>query len=351
MADTKYEIKEKRDLPESMTEIVADLGYDFYDKYRTRAVAKLNSEISLDGFRKGYVPEDVLVKALGEFSVVEECARMAVEEAVPHIVMENERDTLGRPSVSIKTLAKGNPLIVSIKLAKLPKIELPDYKKISAEVNAGAKPPEEASEKEVDEALINIRRYLKQTSEQGKMADEKQKTETENLPELTDALAQTFGNFKNLAEFRENLRRDVSADKKRKSKEKVRLHIVEELTKGMKMELPKVLVDGELQRMESEFKQDIIRFGVKVEDYLKQAGKSLQNLREEWTEHAKKRVTMELVIFEISKKENIMPAEEMIEKEVSHLKDHLKDASEDNLRSFVTNMLTKEKVFEFLESI
>ena len=60
---------------------------------------------------------------------------------------------------------------------------------------------------------------------------------------------------------------------------------------------------------------------------------------------------MNLILPKIAQAENIKPDAEKIEEEVKHIKEHHKEADENNLRIYVASILVNQKVFEFLESL
>lgn len=64
--------------------------------------------------------------------------------------MENKIEAIGQPEVSILKLAKGNPFEFKAKVAVLPEVRLPDYKKIALEVKRNKILVEDG---EVEEAL------------------------------------------------------------------------------------------------------------------------------------------------------------------------------------------------------
>ena len=95
---------------------------------------------------------------------------------------------------------------------------------------------------------------------------------------------------------------------------------------------------------------DITNAGMKMEDYLKQIGKTDADLRKEWRADAEKRAKLQMIIHTISEKENLKPTEEEIEKDVTQITTMYKDADPARARSYVEQMLENEKVFHFLET-
>jgi len=154
-------------LPQSEIEITADMPATVFDVYRQAALKNINESITIDGFRKGNVPEKVLLAKVGEKTVLEEMAELALSDAYPAIVIDHTLDPVGRPEISITKMAVGNPLEFKIRTAIMPEVKLGDYKKIAKEAFAlksetnkkdGTDEKSAVSEKEIDEALAHFKK-------------------------------------------------------------------------------------------------------------------------------------------------------------------------------------------------
>jgi trigger factor len=140
-------------------------------------------------------------------------------------------------------------------------------------------------------------------------------------------------------------------DKKAKAKDKLRAIIADELAQKTLADMPASMIDSELNRIEAQFNADIERMGVKMDDYLKHAKKSLEDIRKEWRPHAEKKAKIQLIINQISDTEKIKPSKEEIEEEVKHILNHYKDADREKATIYAETVLTNDKVFRFLEEI
>ncbi|MBI5072090.1 trigger factor [Candidatus Falkowbacteria bacterium] len=130
-------------------EIPAEELKNFLDK----AAAMLALETKIDGFRPEKVPFDVLAKHVGEMTIYEKAAELAVEKTYPKVIKDEHLETLGSPEISIVKLAPGNPLIYKAKVALVPKIKLGDYHKIKI-----SRKKNEVAEEKVDAALREIQK-------------------------------------------------------------------------------------------------------------------------------------------------------------------------------------------------
>ena len=82
--------------------------------------------------------------------------------------------------------------------------------------------------------------------------------------------------------------------------------------------LPKSMVDREVEQLMNDAQSHAARGGVAFEEYLKQNGKSEEELREEFRAEAERRVKGTLLIENIAKKENIAATSPPISPKNSH---------------------------------
>lgn len=136
---------EIKKLPQSTLELRGEVPTEIFESFREVALGALGKEVKLPGFRPGHVPNDVLTREIGEHKVLERMAELALSNHYPKILAENKIDALGRPSISITKLAKGNPLGFIITTAIHPEIKLPDYLKLAKEFNGKGDPSVEGS--------------------------------------------------------------------------------------------------------------------------------------------------------------------------------------------------------------
>ena len=69
------------------------------------------------------------------------------------------------------------------------------------------------------------------------------------------------------------------------------------LIKDSKIDMPKALIENELDKMEGQFKGDIANMGLQPEDYLKHIKKTWEDLRKEWKPDAEKRSKTQLILL------------------------------------------------------
>jgi len=349
-----YENAVTKKLEKSQVEITASIPSPIWESFHEQAIRSLNESISIDGFRKGNIPENVLVAKIGEMTLLEEMAELALPKAYIQILIDQKIDAVGKPQISITKLAKGNPLEFKAVTAVVPEIKLPDYKKLaSAQISKAGKPDVVVSDKDIEDAILRIRKTHashKGHNHEKMTPEEHDKVIMANLPELTDDFVKKIGDFTDVPDFKVKLSQMLANDKKATAKEKVRIAIADAIAMETVVELPEIMVQSELDRTQAQFDADVERMGVKFDDYLKHAKKTLEDVRKEWRPHAEKKVKLQLILNEISRIENIKPTPSEIDIEVNHIVEHYKDADRERASIYAETVLTNEKVFEFLEN-
>jgi trigger factor len=140
-------------LQKNTVELEVEVPAEELKTFLDKAASLLALEVKIDGFRPEKVPFDVLAKHVGEMTIYERAAELAVEKTYPKIVKDEHLETLGSPEISIIKLAPGNPLIYKAKVSLLPQIELGDYHKIKL-----SRKKIDLEEKKVDAALHDLQK-------------------------------------------------------------------------------------------------------------------------------------------------------------------------------------------------
>lgn len=366
---------------DSTVKIEGELPFAHLEKHRKRSIETLGKDVSIDGFRKGHIPENVLVKHVGEMAVLTDMAERALSDAYPEILKEHEIDAIGRPEIGITKIAEGNPLGFTATVAVMPKVTLPDYKTLAKEQNT-KKESDEVTNPEVEEAIEKIQRQklsydrIQEKAKQKAEAEEAAKKagddgltlptpesvskkdedpeevdhSKEPVPELTDEYVKTLGNFETVEDFKKKIRSHLENEKKAEVLGKHRAAVTDAIIEKSEIKLPQIMIDSEMGQMFGQMEEDLKRANLTMDNYLEHIKKTREDLQKEWTPAAEKRAKTQLILNEIAKIENITPDKEKVDAEVKHLLEHYKDADEVRVRIYVESMLRNEKVMEFLES-
>ncbi len=350
-------------LPKSAVEIEGELESSAFESYFDKAVKHLGEDFELDGFRKGKVPTDVMLSNIPEIRILEEMAQLAISEHYPKVIAEQKLDIISQPEISITKLARNNPLNFKIKVAVLPEFTLPDYKSIAKktlESLTEADKSIEISDAELGQTIMDIRKSRAPKVKVGEIPHEHKEGEDhdhdalvvdeKNLPEWNDEFVQALGPFENIADFTEKLKENLKLEKTNLIREKTRLKIMEAIIEATVIEVPEIIVALETEKILYRMESDIAGMGMNFDDYLKHLNKTKEDLKKEFEKDAEKKAILSLILNQIAKVENLEPNTEDIEKEVAHIMEHYKDADKSRAEAYAHNILTNEKIFQFLET-
>lgn len=350
---TTYTNIEVKKLPKSVAEITGNIPVEIIEKAKIKALKELVKDAEMPGFRKGNVPEKIVVQNLGELKILQEAAYIALEEAWPQVLLESKLSIFGDPHISITKLAPGNPVEFKIKVYTMPELILPDYKKI-AKKEVGVETKIEVTEKDIEDVVLEIRKHkahekLHETKEAHDHEKFVESVKEGDLPPVTDEFVKTVGDFKDVTDFKNKIRENIIKEKEWKAKDKKRGVMLDKLIGETKGDIPDILIEGELDRMTTQFKGDVERAGSTYEKYLEQIKKTDGDIRKEWRESAEKRAKLQLIIGKIAELEKIEPEKDQIEKEVEAIMKQHKDADKNRVQAYVMMMLSNEKVMLWLE--
>ncbi len=351
-------------LPNSEIEIEGELEAIPFEAYFTKALKKLGEKVEIDGFRKGKIPDNILISKLPEMSILEEMAELALQEYYPKVFEHEEVksfDLISRPEVSITKLARNNPLGFKIKAGVLPEIKLPDYKKAAHEVLAAVTDAEKnivITDEDVENTIQDIlksrapKKHVSEipegaVNENGEIEKEDVK---EELPVFNDEFVQNIGPFKDVEDFKTKLKINLKLEKENAQKEKTRLKIIEKIIEASTLEVPEILVTVEVDKILYRMESDITAMGLKFEDYIKHLNKTIEDLRAEFRPDAEKKAKLGLILNEIAKVEKIVPDPELVAAEVAQIMEHYKDADPERAKIHAENVLMNEQIFKFLET-
>ena len=143
---------EKKDLEKSQVELNVELSLEEFKPYIEKGAIKVSKDVKIDGFRQGKVPYEMLKQKIGEMTILEEAARMAINDTLNEAIKEKVKaQPVGNPKVDITKLAPDNPLGYKVVLALLPKVELKSYKDLKIK-----KRTVEIKEKDVETMINNL---------------------------------------------------------------------------------------------------------------------------------------------------------------------------------------------------
>ena len=177
------------------------------------------------------------------------------------------------------------------------------------------------------------------------------------LPELNDEFAAKCGPFTDIKELKADIKREITAQKEREAKEKLKDELVAELADSSKVALPELLIDDQLRSIEQDLMQNLSYRGLTMDSYLKTQGfkDEADWQKKEARPAAEKRVKAGLVLAELSKELGVEVSREELDRQISTFKQQYgKDAKlaarfdDPNVHRDIANRMITDKTIDKL---
>ena len=136
-------------------------------------------------------------------------------------------------------------------------------------------------------------------------------------PELDDDFAADISEFNTFAEYKDSIVKELTEKINKSNDIAAENALVEKAVENAEMDIPQAMIDDQAEYMVREMGMRMSYQGLKMEDYLKYTGQTMDDLKAMYKPEAEKRVKTELVIDAIRKAENIEPGEAEIEKAIA----------------------------------
>jgi len=157
------------------------------------------------------------------------------------------------------------------------------------------------------------------------------------LPELDDDFAIDTTEFDTLDEYRNDLKEKMQLSSDESAERANRDRVIEKCVENMKVEIPEVMVDQEVEDMVNNFEQQLSQQGLNIEQYAQFTGGSLDDLKASMRKDALIRVETGLLFDAIVVAENIEATEEDLEEEYKKFADAQEKTVEEIKALFARN--------------
>ncbi|WP_044296491.1 trigger factor [Robinsoniella peoriensis] len=139
------------------------------------------------------------------------------------------------------------------------------------------------------------------------------------LPEADDDFAKDVSEFDTLAEYKEDIKKNLAEKKEKEAKTAKENAVVAKIVENATMEIPDPMVDGQVRQMADDFARRIQSQGLSVEQYFQFTGMSAEKLFEQMRPEAEKRIQNSLVLEAVAKAEDIQISDEKVEEELAKM--------------------------------
>lgn len=174
-------------------------------------------------------------------------------------------------------------------------------------------------------------------------------------PKEDDALAKKCGDFKNMAELKADIKKNLEAQNRHRAEEQYKDALVKELVEKSKVAAPEILIQDQLRLIKDDVSRNAQSYGMTFEQYLERAGQKLEEWEKEAKKLAEERVKASLVLQILSREQKIAATEEEVAAKIAELKDvygkskeAMANLKKPEVRQDLKNRLTIDKTMDFL---
>ena len=139
------------------------------------------------------------------------------------------------------------------------------------------------------------------------------------LPALDDEFAKDVSEFDTLDELKKSVKAQLEEAKKADADNKVTNDLLEEVVKGMEVDVPAVMIEAEIDNIVNNFNYRLQSQGLDLNTYLSYTGMEIAAFREGYKENAEAQVKLSLAVEAIVKAENIEATEDEVNAEYENL--------------------------------
>ncbi len=289
----------KEKLPKNTTQLIVDVPKLDIKKEEEEAFSRLQSQLTVEGFRQGKAPKDIAEKHISKEALYQELAQKLISRIYQEVISKENLKPIISPKVDLvkakatSDVAKeGEDWQIKITLAEKPVVELGDYKKVVKEVKALA-----------EKSNIWV---------PGK---------------------------------------DKEAKKPEEDKSKLLNEILTALLKETKLEISDLVVDEEINHRLTHLVDEIQKIGLTTENYLKSKNLTMESLKAQFRKETEDTYKLEFALAEISDKENIKVEKTDLDKLFLNIKDEKERKKAEQNSYYYATILRKQKTLDYLISL
>ena len=178
--------------------------------------------------------------------------------------------------------------------------------------------------------------------------------ETE-LPEVDDEFASEVSDFDTVAEWKEELKKDLSEKKEAQAKDEKETKALEAAIENAEMDIPDAMVEYECENMINDYAMRLRQQGLSIDQYLMFTGMDMNGLKDQMRPQALKTIQSRLVLEAIVEAEKIEATDAEIEEEIAKMAemygmeaDKIKDTMGDREKELMSKDVCLRKAAELI---
>lgn len=127
--------------------------------------------------------------------------------------------------------------------------------------------------------------------------------------------------------------------------------LMQEVLKSASVTIPDVLVESEVERLLSQMLDEVKTLGLTLDQYLASTHKTVEQIKKEYGERAKKDIMVEFVLQKIADDEKITVSESEVEEAITKAPTPQEKENLEKNKYVLAAILRQQKTFDFLKSL
>lgn len=141
------------------------------------------------------------------------------------------------------------------------------------------------------------------------------KIQKKELPVVDDEFVKDISEFETLEEYKKDLKSKMSEENKKKVENEIENEIVDKFVSLVQADIPEALIKNKSKQLIQDFEYNLRMQGLKLKDYMKFTGSTLEGLLENYKPQAERNVKLNLGLKKVAELEKIEVSDEDLEKE------------------------------------
>lgn len=283
MSDKKVKENDEKSLEtiaksdDGSVQITFSIPIEKINDEKEKAANELGKELEVPGFRKGSAPASKVIEKLGEQKILEHALSHILPKMFGSAVEKHKIKPNIYPKFEVLNSTDEKFLQVRANTCEIPKFDLGDYK---------------------------------------------EKIKGEGRSEKLWTPGKDEG------------KKETSFDEKSQM-------VIKSLLENIKVSIPKMLVDDEVNGRLSRLLEKIDKLGLTLDSYLASIGKNVTTIREEYEKQSREAITLDLILTKIAAKEGLKVSED-------EMKEAFKAASADKSLSLENASVENKRIIELI---
>ena len=144
------------------------------------------------------------------------------------------------------------------------------------------------------------------------------------MPALDDDFAKDVSEYDTLEELKASIRTGKQEQLDKQDELEVENALVDQVVAGMEADIPQAMFDTRMDEMVNDFGYRVEQQGLKLENYLKYVGQTIEQFRQSFAPQAEKQVRIRLALEAVAAQENIVASDEDVDAEIQRIADQYK---------------------------